>query len=127
MKEAPYGRVPYWGPVRHDGKTWGDYGHPKGMSLQKVSEVNCCVLLRRGQRTLTVTDTGNMLGQQFNAFLLKVQTYLKSRLGNLQFRIFKPREMPQNLAAYSHDKSHSLIQYRGHLTDKERESILRNK
>lgn len=27
------------------------------MSLQKVSEVNCCVLLRRGQRTLTVTDT----------------------------------------------------------------------
>ena len=77
--------------------------------------------------SLQLTQSGNMLGQQFNPFLFKVPTYLKSRLRNLQFRILKPREMPQNLEAYDQNKTYSLVKYYGHPTDKQGESILENK
>lgn len=81
--------------------------------------------------TLQLTHPGNMLENQFDAFLSEVLTYLKSRFGNLQqkpyslFSIFDPREMPQNLAAYGQQEIRSLVQYFGHLlTEKEQEGVL---
>ena len=79
---------------------------------------------------LQLTHPGNILDEQFNTFLSEVVTYLGSRFGNLQkepysfFGIFDPREMPENLAAYGHHEVRKLVQYFGHLTEKEKESIL---
>ena len=81
-----------------------------------------------------LTRAGTSIDSQFDSFLIEVKGYLDTRFGNLQeqplsyFRVFNPREMPQEhsrLASHGNNEVKSLVQHFAiYLTEEEKTSII---
>ena len=81
-----------------------------------------------------LTREGTSIDSQFDSFLIEIKGYLDTRFGNLQeqplsyFRVFDPREMPQErsrLASHGNNEVKSLVQHFAiYLTEGEKMSII---
>lgn len=89
---------------------------------------------KNNSQEVQLTRAGTSIDSQFDSFLIEVKGYLDTRFGNLQeqplsyFRVFDPREMPQErsrLASHGNNEVKSLVQHFAiYLTEEEKTSII---
>ena len=89
---------------------------------------------KNNSQEVQLTRAGTSIDSQFDSFLIEVKGYLDTRFGNLQeqplsyFRVFNPREMPQErsrLASHGNNEVKSLVQHFAiYLTEEEKTSII---
>lgn len=89
---------------------------------------------KNSSQEVKLTRAGTSLDSQFDSFLTDVKVYLETRFGSLQeepfshFRVFDPREMPQertSLASYGNSEVRSLVQhFSPYLSEEEKTSII---
>ena len=98
---------------------------------QKAAILKCG---KNNTQEVQLTGKGTSLDSQFDSFLTDVKSYLDTRFGNLQeeplsyFRVFDPREMPQErsrLASHGNNEVKLLVEhFETYFTDEEKMSII---